>query len=160
MVNSDVIKILEIFNSRDWTSYYKNLNIKGYKKYYKLEIGTIDEFSFVKHLINSDLKKINKNHFVSPFISFLIYDVGRFFKPHTDASSYNDGTVLSGGYLLNNNYEGGDFIIENKKLNVKLGELFVFGRNDFHEVTEIKSGVRYSLHFAINNKTKTKTNLI
>ena len=70
-----------------------------------------------------------------------------------DTKWYESGNSLTSDMSI-------EAIIENKKLNVKLGELFVFGRNDFHEVTEIKSGVRYSLHFAINNKTKTKTNLI
>ena len=68
-------------------------------------------------------------------------------------SLHKDGdyarAYLSGGILLNNDYTGGEFIIEGTPLDIPIGEVFTFGRNDLHEVKPIKSGVRYSLHFHI-----------
>ena len=152
MENSDVKKILNVFFQKDYTEFYQDYDL-DWKKNKWLKISDFSEFKFVSELINKDLKKINKFYEVSEFITFLIYNEGDFFGNHIDGPSYSSNklnTVLTGGYLLNTDYKGGDFILENKKLSVSIGELFVFGRNDWHEVKEVTEGVRYSLHFAIN----------
>jgi predicted 2-oxoglutarate/Fe(II)-dependent dioxygenase YbiX len=68
-------------------------------------------------------------------------------------SLHKDGdysqAYLSGGILLNDDYDGGEFIIEGTPLDIPIGEVFTFGRDKLHEVKPIKSGVRYSLHFHI-----------
>jgi len=100
-----------------------------------------------------DLKNINENYKVSNWITFLIYKEGDFFGIHKDddltAKDKNDKMIYSGGYLLNDDFEGGEFIIDNQILNAEIGELFFFERHLKHEVKKIKKGIRYSLHFAI-----------
>ena len=79
----------------------------------------------------------------------MIYKKGDFITEHRDTSSFGTG-ILSGGYLLNDEYKGGNFILDGKKLEVEVGELFTYGRDVLHEVTEVTNGVRYSLHFFID----------
>jgi len=151
----DVNNILKIFNSRDWSKYYEYQNIYDVKKNIWFKINKTKEFDFVKDIIQSEIKKINSKYIISDWITFLIYEKGDFFAEHSDGPSYSskdNKTILSAGYLLNTDYEGGDFIINGKKLNVNVGELFYFGRDVLHEVTEVKSGIRYSLHFAIDTE--------
>lgn len=157
MVNSDVNKILNTFYSKNWSSYYEYHNVKNRKKNIWFKINKISEFNFVRDIITKDVKKINKDYEISRWITLLIYEKGDFFGKHMDNSSYTSEEyfVLTGGYLLDNKFKGGDFIIENKTLNLEIGELFTFSRNKIHEVKEVTEGIRYSLHFGIKvNKPK------
>ena len=152
MENSDVNKILNIFLKKDCSEFYENYDL-DWKKNKWLKISKFPEFNFVRKLINEDLKRINEFYQVGDFITLLIYNKGDFFGSHIDGPSYistKSKTVMTGGYLLNTGYKGGDFIVEDTTLNTKPGELFLFGRNVWHEVKEVTEGTRYSLHFAIN----------
>jgi len=157
MENSEVKKILKVFFKKDYTDYYENYNLE-YKRNKWLRITSFSEFNFVKSIVNRDLKKVNRFYEAGDFITLLIYTKGDFFGKHIDGPSYSSKehkTIKTGGYLLNTDYEGGDFLIKNKILRVGIGELFWFGRDDWHEVKEVTNGIRYSLHFAINeNKPK------
>ena len=157
MENSDVNKILNIFLKKDYTEFYEYYDL-DWKKNKWLKINKFSEFNFVREIINKDLKKVNKFYQVGDFITLLVYNKGDFFGRHIDGPSYISTklkTIMTGGYLLNTKYKGGEFIVEDKALNTKPGELFLFGREDWHEVKEVTEGTRYSLHFAINeNKPK------
>jgi hypothetical protein len=72
------------------------------------------------------------------------YDVGDKFGKHDD-NAYN--RLLSVGLLLNDDYEGGDLIIDLKNgehitLNKKTGNCFMFNSMLQHEVTKIIKGSR------------------
>lgn len=158
---SDVTKILEVFHSKDWSSYYE-LHSETWKKNIWFKIGDIHEFKFVRNLIDLDLKKIDDSFQVSEWITFLIYKKGDFFGSHTDdIISYDTTTkkkiIYSGGYLLNSDFEGGDFIIDGKKNKAKIGELFLFERHLTHKVLEVENGIRYSLHFAVESTNLNKS---
>lgn len=87
-----------------------------------------------------------KNHFRG-----CMYEPGDFMDPHTDGDyAYAD---MSGGIQLNNEYSGGEFIIDSKKLEAEIGELFMFGRSTIHNINKVKEGIRYSLHFHIMDST-------
>tara|TARA_Y100000361_G_scaffold44507_1_gene38571 strand:+ start:14864 stop:15343 length:480 start_codon:yes stop_codon:yes gene_type:complete len=159
MHKKDVNKILEIYNKKDYSKNFIDYNLK-WKKCKTLSLSSFSEFDFIETLLNEELKSIDENYEVSEFITLLKYQKGDFFDEHIDASSYSSGksnTILSGGILLNNEYSGGNFIINSKTLNVDIGELFTFGRNEKHQVTKVTDGIRLSLHFAVNS---TKINLI
>jgi hypothetical protein len=157
---SDVNLILNTFHSRDWSNNYISYD-NSYKRNVWFKIGYIDEFNFVKEIINNDLKLINSNYLVSDWITLLIYKEGDFFGKHCDDDSnkafsttgklnYSNKKILyTGGYVLNDTYTGGDFLLNNKKISTTIGEIFIFGRNEEHEITPVKSGMRYSLHFAV-----------
>ncbi len=160
MRQSDVDKIIEIFQSKDWSDKYEYHN-EYWKKNIWFKIGHIEEFGFIKQIINDDLEKINENYVVSDWITFLIYEKGDFFGVHTDDDIRYNQTgmkiLFTGGYILNDDFKGGDFLISDKKLEVNVGELFMFGRSEKHEVTTVESGIRYSLHFAIETKINKKS---
>jgi hypothetical protein len=149
----DVSRILETYKTGIFSENTLKFDIKagGYKpkKNKWVSLHSIPEFSFVKNIIEEDLKKIDDSYRVGNFITLLIYEKGDFFAEHKDEDKSNTPIILSGGYLLNDDYEGGEFIIEGKELNVKVGELFLFGRDVYHEVKKVKRGIRYSLHFGV-----------
>jgi len=157
MRSLDVDHILDIYNKKDYSNHFVDFNLK-HKKLKTLTISSFSEFDFVKELINKELKQIDENYEVSEFITLLKYENGDFFNLHIDASSYKatntTTTILSGGCLLNTDYIGGDFIINKKLLDIKIGELFYFGRTEPHEITKVTNGIRLSLHFAVNTSYK------
>ena len=117
-----------------------------HKKHYKTDINT-PMFSWFIDIIKKEVKELNKNYIPTDWITLLLYKKGDFFNKHTDASSYPG--YLSAGYLLNEDFSGGEFVIENEKLSSNIGDLFTFGRDDNHYVTPVTEGIRYSIHFSI-----------
>jgi hypothetical protein len=157
MKSLDVQLIIDTYNSRDWSHLYEVHNTNWSRNIW-FKIGNISEFDFVKDLINNDLKNINTEYNVTNWLTFLIYNKNDFFGVHTD-DTFNYGNsnkqpIYTGGYILNNDFEGGEFIIENKKLEIDIGELFLFKRHVKHEVLKIKNGIRYSLHFGVEKQIK------
>jgi len=158
MNKSEVRKILALYNSQDWSEYstYYDLEVKNKydskpKRNTWVHIDRIPKFSFVKELINKDLKELDLKYIASEFITLLVYEKGDYFAEHQDGSS---GVVVkSGGYALNTDYTGGEFMLEGTAQDYKVGELFYFNRNVLHEVRPVSSGKRLSLHFGILKKT-------
>jgi hypothetical protein len=160
MVLSNVNKILNLVQSGKFDSLIESEDRFRYKKLNRIKIGAVKEFKFVKDIIQKDLTLLNPDYLVSEWISLLIYKPGDFFGTHKDGHSYssnNYDTILSAGYLLNKDYTGGKFLLENNELNSNIGELFTFSRFVTHEITPVETGTRYSLHFAVN---KLKSNTI
>lgn len=153
----DVNKILETLHSKDWSKHYilQNEELKKNTWFY---INENPQFNFVKDIINNDLKNINQDYKCSEWVTLLIYETGDFFGLHNDDyASKKNQTLFSGGYLLNKDYEGGEFIIGGKKLEASVGELFYFSRKEEHEVKRVENGKRYSLHFAIEIENNNKS---
>jgi PKHD-type hydroxylase len=90
-----------------------------------------------------------------PFnLQILRYEEGGFIYKHKDDVTANlNGVVFSKYYmiiLLNEDFEGGDFIAYNKNdekiiLTKQVGNVLIGDPNMFHEVTEVTKGTRYSL---------------
>lgn len=157
MTQLEVDKILEVLHSKDWSEHYI-IQDSDLKKNIWFYINSIPEFSFVKDIIDRDLKNTNTDLKCSDWLTLLIYQKDDFFGLHTDDyENAKEKILFSGGYLLNNDYEGGEFMISGEKLDVATGELFMFGRKQEHEVKPLKSGIRYSLHFAIKLENSNKT---
>jgi len=80
------------------------------------------------------------------------YEKGGFMRLHCDAIRHSHGqkygyphiTLLS---ILNSEFEGGEFVLVNKKYNFKTGDVVIFpsGFMFEHGVNEITKGTRYSL---------------
>ena len=70
-------------------------------------------------------------------------------------------TILDANFVASNilyeDFEGGEFIINDKKLDTPIGSIFTFGRNEMHEVKPVTKGTRYSLHFVVNKPKPKKT---
>ena len=167
MESNEISKIFEVYHSKDysdkiirWRDFLK-VSTRDYHNLSNswLSLDKLKEFDFVRDIINKDLQNINNDYRCANFdipkgavqgpITFMIYKKGDFITEHCDASSYGTG-ILSGGYLLNDEYKGGNFILDGKKLEVGVGELFTYGRDVLHEVKEVTSGIRYSLHFYVD----------
>ena len=73
------------------------------------------------------------------------YNEGNLFQKHRDI--YYPNQVLDVGVCLNDDYEGVEFILFNptETLPKKEGYIYSFKNTQYHEVTEIKKGTRYSL---------------
>lgn len=73
------------------------------------------------------------------------YSVGDKFARHRD--TYYNGQVWNIGVCLNDNYEGGDFVLYNPNttLQKKQGTIYTFKCTHEHEVMEVTKGNRWSL---------------
>lgn len=79
------------------------------------------------------------------FINMHKYSPGDKFVKHKDI--YYPGQILNVGCTLNNDFTGGKFIVYEPEelLGNTEGKLYSFNNRRLHEVTEIKSGDRWSL---------------
>ena len=85
-------------------------------------------------------------------VKFNRYKVGIKMQTHYDhIQSMFDGKqkgipILSFVGLLNDNYEGGEFICRKKEIKLKRGDILIFPSNFMypHKVQEITKGIRYS----------------
>ena len=94
---------------------------------------------FFEDTTKIELKKINEE------IHFHEFLIGDSFNKHNDVRNRR---IYAVGVLLNDNYEGGDFIIfndKNIKINKITGNTYIFDVRLYHEITQITNGVRYSL---------------
>ena len=78
----------------------------------------------------------------------LKYEVGQFYTQHTD--SFKDRPrAVSCSFMLNDDYEGGEFAFFNRELvyNLKKGSCIMFPSNFVypHEIMPVTSGTRYSI---------------
>jgi predicted 2-oxoglutarate/Fe(II)-dependent dioxygenase YbiX len=109
-----------------------------------------------QELFNCAAKAIQeyKNHFVNCTIEqdsgydLLKYETGGFYTTHTD--SFKDRPrAVSCSFLLNDNYEGGEFAFFDRELVYKLkkGSCIMFPSNFMypHEIMPVVSGTRYSI---------------
>jgi predicted 2-oxoglutarate/Fe(II)-dependent dioxygenase YbiX len=133
------------------TSYQDDLDIN-----YKSEISEKYLDDIIKQSVNDYLSTVVPNQFGLQQIGdvrFNKYSIGTQMRPHHDhIHSLFDGerkgvpilTVLG---LLNDDFEGGDFLMfDGKKLNLSAGDIIIFPSNFLypHAVTTITKGTRYS----------------
>ena len=103
----------------------------------------------VNNLIKSNL---GDDHFLTLWVIVLRYDKGDYILLHEDNPHQNDNRYMSGGVELSNknDFEVGEFIINNKVVEFERGKLITHGVTTPHEVKEVTKGTRWSLHFGIN----------
>ena len=134
-------------------------NIRRQKNYHELE-DTSWLHKKVKKLIQENL---GEKYSLLNRVTVLKYEPGDFFSKHTDGS-YN--TRLSktlpyhfyGGVELceRQEFKGGEFFIKDKNVKFKKGRLFTHGFDDSHGVKKVEEGIRWSLHFLIEEKKEKK----
>lgn len=118
---------------------------------------TIDRKNIDDEIFNK-INLIFKNYIIKfPFLKLdsdegyllLKYDVGDFYKIHTDYSPENKPRIISCIICLNDEYTGGEISFLNKKkiFNLNKGDVLLFPSNFMfpHEVSPILSGTRYSI---------------
>lgn len=108
-----------------------------------------DIIDVVLNKINDYIKNIDNYKFVVQKL-----DKTKISIPHTDYLDYT--SVL----LLNDEFDGGELIIENIPSNLKKGNLIIFDAQKMHHVTKIINNERYTLVGFIALKKKTNKTLL
>lgn len=67
------------------------------------------------------------------------YDAGQFCKPHYDP------VYMTAIILLNDEFTGGNFFLENSKIILSVGDAILFNNKSLHSVSKITSGTRYAM---------------
>ena len=156
-------KIIDDSNEAQWIKHsYNNPITKENTKYEDdLEVSYQDKYmdylnNKIKDCINDYLTNIVSNPFQLQEVStirFNRYQVGTNMKFHHDhIHTLFDGEkkgvpILSILGLLNNDFEGGDFLMfDSKKVNLSAGDIILFPSNFLypHAVTTVTKGTRYS----------------
>ena len=111
-----------------------------------------------KELVDIIKKYININK-TTEYIAnmhYINYKIGEEAKEHVDTGSSIRTYII----LLNDNFEGGEFYLDNIHIPLKLGEIIEFDANLLHKVTPIISGHREVLAIWILPSQKNKKTLM
>ena len=101
--------------------------------------------SFFEDVTQIQMPNLNKD------IHYHIFKKDNYFGLHSDDLT---NRMYSMGVLLNDNFEGGDFILYDKNnltLNKTIGNAYIFDVSIKHEITKIINGERYSIIWFITN---------
>lgn len=140
------------------TVFYEDLESRWVKKYNVWDIP-IDENTkwFYDRIYSwfsntSGVKLDRDSYFNTPNAAHKLheYTLGDKFDLHIDKSWDNLDRIWNLGIQLNSNYTGGDYICYDEKnqpiyLSKEVGNVVAYNSDTLHEVTEILSGIRYSL---------------
>ena len=99
--------------------------------------------------------KINPDEYIAN-VHYINYGVGDEAKTHVDKIASIRTYII----MLNDNFEGGEFYLENKLIPFKLGDMIEFDANKPHRVTPIKSGNREVLVVWMKWNKKDKKSLL
>lgn len=144
-------------------SFFENSNLlydqkTQNRKYKKFKIN-VDDLNF-KWLVDSVNKLIKENlgieYYMSIWLLVLKYDVGDYFLKHIDRDT-KDNRCYSGGVELSpkTDFEGGKFIVSSQPRDFERGTLLTHSPEEYHEITQITQGTRWSLHFGISDRANT-----
>jgi len=88
-------------------------------------------------------KQTNRKLYTYPIECYLMkYDIGDKFRLHDDAGM---GRIYSIGICLNDDYEGGKFLVNDDEVTKETGNAYFFESHILHRVTEITNGTRWSI---------------
>jgi len=119
----------------------------------------LDNESWIFNYISNFIKvNIGEDYNLLQRVTILKYDEGDLFSKHKDGDSNNpDYKFLPqhfyGGVELSerDEFEGGEFLINDNVVEFKKGRLFTHGYNTYHSVNKVRKGTRWSLHFLITS---------
>ena len=118
------------------TLYYRKTEVVELHQYF-ISINT----KKLNGLLNFAVKKIDKEAFVNYF-QIVKWPKGELHKPHKDFERYCYSSII----YLNDNYKGGETIIDKTIIKPKEGLMVLFpGKKMVHSVNKIKKGVRYTI---------------
>lgn len=128
--------------------------ITNYKSYFTFEprpgwnSWTVSDDSY-KQLLLKEIENIVPDNLISSWINISVYEPGYFLKLHTDSRS--EYTVVVN---LNDDYQGGKFLLEHKTLDLNIGDLLAFNGGEInHGVETVLGSTRYSLNFWFTSDT-------
>jgi predicted 2-oxoglutarate/Fe(II)-dependent dioxygenase YbiX len=160
----DCKNIIRLIESGGWQKHSYNNPVTNENTTYEDDLDVSYQDKATTDLIKNVVTKFVKDYITTVASStfslqdlseprFNRYEVGANMKPHVDhIHTMFDGerkgvpilTVLG---LLNDDFEGGDFLMfDNKKVNLEAGDVIIFPSNFLypHSVTTVTKGTRYS----------------
>jgi predicted 2-oxoglutarate/Fe(II)-dependent dioxygenase YbiX len=128
-----------------------------------------DEFDI--KLIEKILKKINELNVTDglkyshiKYFQFNKYSENDFLNYHIDSAEIKSGAIITLVIELSEGYDGADFFYrinnEEFKFEKSIGSLYIFDSNTEHKVSELISGIRYSLNLWPSFNLKTNKSLL
>jgi predicted 2-oxoglutarate/Fe(II)-dependent dioxygenase YbiX len=157
--------LVEYTNSNDWVNAVvkngENLNVRNCQTIGTSFSSIIEKNKETRQKIDQELftcaakaiQEYNKqfthcNIEQDSGYDLLKYEVGNFYNTHTD--SFKDRPrAVSCSFMLNDDYEGGEFAFFDRELvyNLKKGSCIMFPSNFMypHEIMPVTSGTRYSI---------------
>lgn len=132
---------------QDWS----NLKVRDYiSESIKYDESTKWIFEkLLKFFIDSTSQEVKK---INETIHFHSYKTNNLFEKHRDAIY---GRLYIVGTLLNDSFDGGDFIVyddDETIINKEIGNTYCFESRLFHEVKPIKNGIRNSIIYFIREE--------
>ena len=73
---------------------------------------------------------------------------GHFDSPEIGGTSHNFSFTI----FLNDNYKGGELVVEDKTIKPKQGHIYIYPSDKFHSVNEVKYGTRFAIIGWIKSK--------
>ena len=107
----------------------------------------------VQKLINND--EVEKRCFIHSVNGLLInkYETGGHYGGHYDSpeiggTSHNFSFTI----FLNENFKGGELVVEDKIIKPKQGHIYIYPSDKFHSVNEVQQGTRFAIVGWIKSK--------
>jgi hypothetical protein len=140
----DIINLSKILKVIKTDGGYLNNGVVNYTGW---QIPNIQNYKWIFDRMIGKLIMDNKNVIVNNYpthIGLHKFNIGDKFTRHSDT---NKNRIWAVGTNLNEEYTGGDFYLyePHKLLSKKRGEIYCFNSYTEHEITEIKTGERWSL---------------
>jgi predicted 2-oxoglutarate/Fe(II)-dependent dioxygenase YbiX len=119
---------------------WKRVKINGsyYSTLFEVEDGEIKNLiiQYCGEYLNLDISTVN--------VGILKYVEGDLIQKHVDP-----GFIYNINILLNDDYEGGEFYLNNQPYLKPMGEIYHYKSSEYHEVKKVKRGIRYCALFYI-----------
>ena len=94
-------------------------------------------------------EQVEKRVFIRAVVGLLInkYETGGYYGGHYDSPEMRGGVShhFSFTIFLNDNYRGGELVVEDKIIKPKQGHVYIYPSDKFHSVNEVKYGTRFAI---------------
>lgn len=142
-------KCLEIIQQVELKSKWETRRFKKTVSYkttsFPLDLELENKFkNYCKTNLNLDVLTVKLN--------VLKYEVNDMFARHIDQNpniEENSDWLYNINFRLNDDYQGGDFYLNDKLFNKPVGEIYHYKSTEYHEVKPIIKGIRYSALFYV-----------
>lgn len=157
-----------LFNNIDITNLDKLWDNPVHKKYedreyYSVTLVKSCEYYVTKLLIWFELNSgLLLKSYEKPLILHRFYE-GNYFLKHNDSIYiHNNSRAYVVGFHLNNDYEGGEYVLHDKYhiINNYPGVPYYFNSSQEHEIIKVTKGIRKSALIFINHEDLIKTKLV
>ena len=141
-INKKLCQFLIKWHEEYWPQLDGNLTENHFNQNV-INIHNIDknEFKYIGAKLNYEIQKINNKHYVNYF-QLTKWNTNCYALPHKDTGNNIWSSIL----YLNDNFIGGETIVNKKIVKPETGKLIIFkGAKLSHSVNKITKGVRYTI---------------